>query len=95
MTDWRISQCGYNDKPSEYDTTSSPTTVYQRRNIEEVTVPAVEEGKEDTKMWQYEERTYTREEWDMLNAMSETINFKHDNDIIDDYTTSLIEEGLL
>ena len=99
MTQWTISQCGYNDKPSELDTTSSPTTVYERRNFKEITVPAIEEGEEETKMWEYEERTFTKEEYDLITATSESIvpaiGFKHDNDIIDEYTLNLMEEGLL
>ena len=99
MTAWIISQCGYNDKPAALDTTSSPTTVYERRNFKEVTVPAIEEGEEPTVMWEYEERTFTKEEYDMITATTESvapaISFKHDNDIIDEYTINLIEEGLL
>ena len=99
MTQWIVSQCGYNDKPSALDTTSSPTTVYERRNFKEIIVPAVEEGEEDTTMWEYEERTYTKEEYDMITSTRDTIvpaiSFKHDNDIIDEYTVNLIEEGLL
>jgi len=99
MTAWIKSQCGYNDKPAALDTTSSPTTVYERRNFTEITVPAIEEGEEETKMWEYEERTYTKEEYDMISSTCDNIvpmiNFKHDNDIIDEYTLNLIEEGLL
>ncbi len=99
MTQWTVAQCGYDDKPEALDLTSSPTTVYERRNFKEITVPAQSEEEEETLMWEYEERTFTREEYNLVTATRESvvpaISFKHDNDIIDEYTVNLMEEGLL
>ena len=68
MTDWKEAH-STGAQPSEIDTTSSSTTVYERRNIrqEERSV-----GTGDTAVtvteWVCEQREYTREEYDMMRA---------------------------
>lgn len=47
------------EKPLELDTTSSPTTVYHRRNIERV-----EETEEQAAKWVYEEAQQSKEEYE-------------------------------
>lgn len=64
MTAWKTTYGSQEEKPSEWDTTSSSSTVYQRKNIEAV--------DEDGKKWKYEERTMTADE--MLTVRLETIN---------------------
>lgn len=66
MTDWKKVQGSQPERPAEVDTTSSASTVYQRRNIEQITV---ENGDgTTTELWQYEEREMTREEYFILSA---------------------------
>ena len=60
MTDWYKVQSTV--KPDEYDTTSSQTTVYQRKAIKAVTLP----GEGDTPGvagWEYDERQLTQDEY--------------------------------
>lgn len=60
MTDWKVVTGSQAEKPAEWDTTSSASTVYQRRNVEQIEV-----GQTDgttVQLWQYEERTMTAEE---------------------------------
>lgn len=67
MTDWQLVQGSQNAQPSEWDTTSSATTVYQRRNIQQVSSQI--QGKNIT-VWQYEQRTMTPEEYFLLSAQN-------------------------
>jgi hypothetical protein len=58
-------------KPEDYDTTSSPTTVYQRRNVKDVTL----QGDDDAPGvagWEYEERQLTRDEYNAQQAELES-----------------------
>lgn len=64
MTDWKVVQGSQPNKPEEFDVTSSPTTIYQRKNIQKVTV---ENNDSSTELWQYEERELTIEEYNKLN----------------------------
>lgn len=54
------------DKPEEWDTASSPTTVYQRKNITEQT--RKDESGDDLICYAYDERTMSREEYAALQA---------------------------
>lgn len=60
MTEWYKAQSM--DKPGEYDTESSATTVYERRKIKNVALPGANPGETVTG-WEYEERQLTREEY--------------------------------
>jgi hypothetical protein len=104
MTDWKIVHGDI--EPAEIDTTSSPTTVYERRNIKyvEPEVVTTESGEVDsettpTPYWEYEERTYTPDEYkmvvEMANRVGQNIEIKRESEIIDEYTLSLIEEGVI
>lgn len=99
MTDWYKSACGIDHVPEELDTTSSKTTVYQRRNIEKKVYPAdpTMEGEDakEREGYEYEERRFTREEWDNAQINAAIVSFKHDEDIRDAWTEELIEEGVL
>lgn len=92
------------EREHEFDTTASPTTVYQRRNIKKATKEDAD-GKKITG-WQREEREMSREEYDRLTLMQEVVasnttgivesvtQFQKDA-VIDEYTQQLIEEGLI
>lgn len=57
------------EEPKAIDMTTSPTTVYERRNISKVTVED-ESGSVD--MWEYEERQMTIEEYESMQNALET-----------------------
>lgn len=69
MTNWYKAQAM--EIPTEYDTTSSPTTVYQRKEIKQVTVPAMDGEKEQT-AYEYMERQMTQGEYSQLQAELES-----------------------
>lgn len=61
MIEWQKVYGSQAERPSALDTTSSAVYVYQRRNIERVTL----EGEDGTtsEMWQYDERKLTKDEY--------------------------------
>lgn len=61
MTDWKKVQGSQAVRPEEIDTATSAAVVYQRKNIERVTVES-EDGSA-TEFWQYEEREMTHDEY--------------------------------
>lgn len=66
MTDWKKVQGSQEEKPAEFDTTSSEVVVYQHRNIERITV----ENPDGTtaELWQYDERELTNDEYQTVRA---------------------------
>ena len=66
MTNWKTVQGSQKTRPAEIDMTSSAVTVYQRRNIERITVE--DEDGTTAELWQYEERQMTREEYTEMLA---------------------------
>ena len=90
--------------PEEFDTTSSPETVYQRRNIKEVTRDEPDGAK--VKGWEREERELTIGEYEQMMLTREVVNENKADivasvtdfqkaEVIDEYTMQLVEEGLL
>lgn len=90
--------------PEEFDTTSSPETVYQRRNIKEVAKTDAD-GKKVTG-WEREERELTIGEYQQMVLTREVVNENkadivasvtdfQKSEVIDEYTMQLVEEGLL
>ena len=69
MTDWKTVHDSRTTTPEALDATSSSSTVYERRNIrrEAVTVGIGDTDATVTE-WVYEQREYTREEYDMMRA---------------------------
>lgn len=61
MTDWKKVTGSQEEKPLEFDTSSSRYVVYQRKNIQEVEQENTDGTK--VKLWEYEERTLTPEEY--------------------------------
>lgn len=57
-------------KPPELDTSSSPTTVYQRRNIQEDTIESMGQDGEIkiVKCFSYEERELTLDEYQAMKT---------------------------
>lgn len=69
MTDWKTVYDSRSATPEELDDTSSSSTVYERRNIRRETVTVG--GGEDAatmEQWVYEQREYTRAEYEMMRA---------------------------
>lgn len=63
MTEWKKVTGSQPARPEEFDTTSSATTVYQRRKVKRITVKS--DGT-TTELWQYDEREMTFAEYDKL-----------------------------
>lgn len=108
MTDWKKVTGTQPDKPEEVDRTSSPSTVYLRKNIEQVTREVEgSDGKMQTVTeWQYDEKEMTVKEYENMALMKSVVEentsgivesvtqFQKDA-VIDEYTQQLIEEGLI
>ena len=104
MKEWRTVFGTEAAMPEEFDTTSSPETVYQRRKIKEVT-KTEQDGKKVTG-WEREERELTIGEYQQMMLTREVVNENkadivasvtdfQKSETIDEYTMQLIEEGLL
>lgn len=104
MKEWRTVFGTEAVMPEEFDTTSSPETVYQRRNIKEVE-KTEEDGKKVTG-WEREERELTVGEYQQMMLTREVVNENkaeivasvtdfQKSEAIDEYTMQLVEEGLL
>lgn len=108
MTEWKNVAGTQPEKPEEIDRTSSPSTVYLRRNIRQVTRDT-EDGfgeKRSATEWQYEEKEMTIEEFESMKVVESVVkentagivesvtSFQKDA-VIDEYTQQLIEEGLI
>lgn len=92
------------EKPEEFETEQSPTTVYQRRNVKAVT--KTEEDGKKVSGWEREERELTVEEYQQMLLMEEIVSANkaeivgsvtefQKSEVIDEYTLQLVEEGLL
>ena len=108
MKEWKLQQGTQEERPEEIDRTSSPTTVYLRRNIKQVTQKAEGESGEMQSVsgWEYEEQEMSVEEYENMLLMQQVITentsgivesvtqFQKET-VIDEYTAQLIEEGLI
>lgn len=110
MKDWTLTRGTQPERPEEIDTTSSPTTVYLRRNITQVQQEAAEGetgGEQQTVTeWQYEEKEMTVEEYRQMILMQQVVTENTQEIVasvtefqkeqaIDEYTLQLVEEGLI
>lgn len=108
MTDWKKVTGTQTERPEEIDRTSSPSTVYLRRNIEQVEreVEGADGETQTVTEWQYEEREMTVEEYENMAIMKtvveentsgivESVTQFQKEAVIDEYTEQLIEEGLI
>lgn len=69
MTDWKTVHDSAEVQPAAIDTTSSKTTVYERKNIrQEARSVGIGDTDATVTEWVYEQREYTREEYDMMRA---------------------------
>lgn len=101
MKEWRKVFGTEAEMPEEFDTTQSPSTVYQRRNVKKVTKTEADGNK--VTGW---EREMTLAEYEQMKLMSEIFSdntsgiiasvtkFQKDA-VIDEYTQKLIEEELI
>ena len=98
MTEWKLVKGTQSKRPTEVDTYSSPTTVYLRRNIEQIEVKLDPTSEESITMWQYEERQMTKAEYSqyliMQEGTKEIIAFQEQT-VIDKYTEELIAGGII
>ena len=75
MKDWKKVTGTQPDKPGEVDRTSSPSTVYLRRNIKQVTREVEDsDGKMQTVTeWQYDDKEMTVEEYENMALMKSVV----------------------
>lgn len=67
MTEFKTVHDSRVEEPATIDTTSSETTVYERKNIRQETTTRGEGDNAITVTeWVYEQREYTREEYNMM-----------------------------
>ena len=66
MTDWKKVQGSQETEPTEFDTTTSAVVVYQRKNIERITVTDTDGTTGE--LWQYDERELTPAEYAVIRA---------------------------
>lgn len=80
--EWKQIEGFQSERPKEIDTESSPTTVYLRRNIEEIPNKDSEGEVVEGTHWQYEQAQLTHEEFTFFSqalalqnqrAMDETL----------------------
>lgn len=65
MTEFKTVRSSAPERPAEIDTESSEFYVYERRNIHRETFP-VGDGEETVTEWVFEQREFTKEEYDMM-----------------------------
>lgn len=87
------------EKPEEIDTTISPTTVFQRRNVKRIAASG-KEGKPDYSpaYYEYEERQMSTAEYAQYiisMEQAQEINDHSDQEAIDNYTRQLMDEGVI
>lgn len=87
MTNWSEDICS--EKPQEL-TMASPNSYIQRRNIQEVEIPA-EGDMSGYTQWVSECRIISIDEYNLIESIKEI----RTDEAIDNYTLQLIEEGLL
>lgn len=74
MTEFKTVHDSRVEEPATIDTTSSETTVYERKNIRQETVTRGEgDGAITVTEWVYEQREYTREEWSQEQAVKRAL----------------------
>lgn len=67
MTEFKTVHDSRAEEPTTIDTTSSETTVYERKNIrQEIVAHGEGDDAATTTEWVYEQREYTREEYNMM-----------------------------
>lgn len=85
------------NEPLEVDTTSSSKGVYIRQNIVKDVYTDPDTG--DTRdVWHYEEAFITKSEYATYQIAKQVVSqveIKREQEIIDNYTLSLIEEGII
>ena len=81
MTNWKIAHSSAIDKPVELDLTSSATTVYERKDIEQEVVidPTT---KEERTQWVFQEREMTKDEYDELQSPTTKILMQNLSDLV-------------
>lgn len=81
MTAWKTVQGSQPERPGEIDTTTSAVVVYQRKNIQRVTVEDPADGS--TELWQYEEREMSRDEYIEMRLEQDRADLKQQRADID------------
>lgn len=91
MTDWKKVQGSQEDKPEEFDISSSGEIVYQRRNITQIELENSDGSK--TKLWDYEERKLTWKEFERIRLEDMASRMKQERADID-FISAMTETDL-
>ncbi|MCM1217873.1 MAG: hypothetical protein NC548_25575 [Lachnospiraceae bacterium] len=82
MTSWQKVRSSAIERPLELDTTSGKQVVYERKNIhQEEFEMDMGDSNETITEWVYDERTYTREEYDNLNSATTQLLMQNISDM--------------
>lgn len=73
MKEWKKQTGTQEERPAEVDRESSPTTVYLRRDIEQVQRPATDESGAEVTEWKYEEQELTVDEYEQMVLMQQVV----------------------
>ena len=74
---WKTAHC--TERVPELDTESSPTTVYRRKDFEQV--PWETEGQDPIQIWKFQQQEISREEWDQMNSLTTQQTMQALNDL--------------
>lgn len=66
MREWKKVQGSQKEKPVEFDTATSAVVVYQRRNVELITL--TNQDGSTAELWEYDEREMTYDEYINIRA---------------------------
>ena len=68
MTNWHVVHDSRVETPPALEENTSSTTVYERRNVRQETADDGMDG--EVTQWVYEQREYTKDEYQMLQLMT-------------------------
>ena len=89
MTDWKKVQSSQAEKPVEFDISTSAVVVYQRKNIERVTVENMDGTTAE--LWAYDEREMSREEYNMIRCDLMQAEIAANSAVIDEFIITTLE----
>lgn len=82
MTEFKTVRDSRTERPATIDTTSSTSTVYERKNIHQETFAEDMGGKvREVTEWVYEQREYTQEEYASMNSPTTQIIMQAISDV--------------
>lgn len=80
MTDWKTIHSSAQTRPLEIDMASSQYYVYERKNIHQEEIEDIE-NESPILQWVYEERKYTKEEYENLKSATTQLLMQNLSDV--------------